>query len=163
MAVTSTSNKGSAKSFISRLKKDFPEFTFEPGKQDHWSPKANMITYKSGAALKEVQYGVLHELAHAKLGHYNYHNDFELLKLEGLAWELAAKIGQKYGLKISNDHIQDCLDTYRDWLHARSQCPTCGVNVLQKDPYHYHCFNCHTEWKVASGRFVRSYRLRLKP
>lgn len=156
-----SSAKTSARSFIAKLSKDFPEFAFQPGVQDHWSPKANTITYKSTASLKEIQYGVLHELAHAKLGHTNYNSDFELLKLESLAWRLAAKIGKKYAVKISDDHIQDCLDTYRDWLHARSQCPTCGVHVLQKDPQHYHCFNCRTEWKVSSGRFVRPYRLRL--
>lgn len=161
MVVTNSSNKSSVKSFISKLRKDFPEFTFEPGKQDHWSPKANTITYKSSASLEEIQYGLLHELAHAQLGHINYRSDFELIKLESSAWELAAKIGKKYGVKISQGHIQDCLDTYRDWLHARSRCPTCGVHVLQKDPYHYHCFNCHTEWKVTSGRFVRPYRKRV--
>lgn len=158
MAVSNTPVKNLVESFITRLSKDFPELTFKPGGRDHWSPKTNTITYKPGMPFKETRYGVLHELAHAKLGHTNYHNDFELLKLEGLAWELAAKIGKKYGVKISSEHIQDCLDTYRDWLHARSQCPTCGVHVLQKDPYHYRCFNCHTEWKVTSGRFVRPYR-----
>ena len=158
MVATSSSNKTSARSFIARLKRDYPEFSFEPGKQDHWSPKAKTIFYKSGVTLKETQYGVLHELAHAQLGHTDYHNDFELIKLEGLAWELAAKLGKKYGVKINSEHIQDCLDTYRDWLHARSQCPTCGMHVLQKDPYHYHCFNCRTQWKVTSGRFVRPYR-----
>jgi hypothetical protein len=162
MAVTSSSSKTTVKTFISRLKKDFPEFSFQPGPQDHWSPKSKTIIYKSPASLKETQYSLLHELAHAQLDHTTYHNDFELLKLESLAWELAAKLGKKYGVKITQDHIQDCLDTYRDWLHARSQCPTCGVHVLQKDPYHYHCFNCHTEWKVTSGRFVRPYRRTIK-
>ncbi|HSX18365.1 MAG TPA: hypothetical protein VLE51_03350 [Candidatus Saccharimonadales bacterium] len=149
------------KEFIAKLRRDFPKFSFKEGAQDHWSPKTNTITYKSDVSLQELQYGILHELAHAKLGHHNYHNDFELLKLESLAWELAAKIGKKYGVKIDDEHIQNCLDTYRDWLHARSTCPTCGMNVLQKDPYHYHCFNCQTEWKVTSGRFVRPYRLTL--
>jgi hypothetical protein len=160
MGVTTTSASKPAKRFINRLRKDFPEFSFEPGKQDHWSPKTNTITYKESVPLKDFQYGVLHEVAHARLGHYNDNNDFELLKLESQAWELAAKTGKKYGVIISNEHIQDCLDTYRDWLHARSRCPTCGMHVLQKDPLHYHCFNCHTEWQVTSGRFVRPYRRR---
>lgn len=146
------------KSFIKCLAKDFPEFNFEEGRQDHWSPKSNTITYRTDVPLRELQYGVLHELAHAKLDHTNYYNDFELLKLESGAWELAARIGKKYGVKINDEHIQNCLDTYRDWLHARSTCPTCGTNALQKDPSHYHCFNCGTEWSVTSGRFSRPYR-----
>jgi predicted RNA-binding Zn-ribbon protein involved in translation (DUF1610 family) len=161
MGATNTSVSKSAKLFISRLKKDFPEFNFKPGSQDHWSPKTNTITYRTKAALRDLQYGLLHELAHAKLGHFNYHTDFELLKLEGAAWELAAKLGRKYKVKISNKHIQNCLDTYRDWLHARSRCPTCGIHVFQKDTHHYRCFNCGTLWKVSSGRFVRPYRLKL--
>lgn len=146
------------KVFLDQLRRDFPELTFKSGKQDHWSPKTDTITYKSGVAIKEMQYGILHELAHAQLDHNDYHNDFELLKLETQAWELAAKIGRKYGIKIDDEHIQDCLDTYRDWLHARSRCPTCGMNVLQTDPYHYRCFNCQTQWSVTNGRFVRPYR-----
>lgn len=159
MVVTNSSAKTTRKGFIAQLRRDFPEFSFKPGTSDHWSPKTKTITYKSRVSLGELQFGVLHELAHAKLGHHNYHTDFELLKLESAAWELAAKLASKYKIKISAEHIQNCLDTYRDWLHARSRCPNCGVHVLQKDPYHYHCFNCHTEWKVTSGRFVRPYRL----
>ncbi len=110
----------------------------------------------------ESSYGVLHELAHAQLGHRNYHSDFELIKLESLAWELAAEIGRKYKVEIDDEHIQNCLDTYRDWLHARSLCPSCGMHVLQKDPHHYRCFNCGAQWRVTSGHFVRPYRLSVK-
>lgn len=157
MAATNTLNR-TPKTFINQLRRDFPEFAFRAGRRDHWSPKTNTITYKSGTAIKDIQYSILHELAHAKLNHTDYRSDFELLKMESQAWELAAKIGRKYGIKIDNKHIQNCLDTYRDWLHARSRCPACGMNVLQKDPHHYRCFNCQTEWQVTSGRFVRPYR-----
>ena len=60
MDATSTSAKTSTRSFINRLKKDFPEFNFNPGNQDHWSPKTNTITYKSDVSLKEIQYRILH-------------------------------------------------------------------------------------------------------
>ena len=145
--------------FILKLRHDYPGLSFKPGPQDHWSPKSNTITYKKSVPLREMQYGLLHELAHAVLGHRDYKSDFELLKLEGQAWELAAKIGRRYRVNINQEHIQNCLDTYRDWLHARSSCPSCGVHVLQKDSRHYHCFNCQTEWSVTSGHFVRPYRL----
>ncbi len=163
MAVMSTSVKTS-KNLISQLRADFPEFSLKKGSRDHWSPRSNTITYKGSSSSAETQYGILHELAHAKLGHTNYGSDFELLKMESLAWDLAAKIGKKYGVKIPEDYIQNCLDSYRDWLHARSACPTCGVNVLQKDPRNYKCFNCGTQWSVTAGRFVRPYRLtNIKP
>jgi predicted RNA-binding Zn-ribbon protein involved in translation (DUF1610 family) len=146
------------KIFVDQVAKDYPQFKFVPGGQEHWSPRTNTITYNESEKLDELRYGLLHELAHALLGHSTYQSDFELLKLESQAWDLAAKIGKKYKVKFDEDHIQDCLDTYRDWLHRRSKCPTCGVHVMQKDATSYLCFNCGTSWKVSSRRFSRSYR-----
>ena len=157
MAVTSSSNSKS-KDFISRLAKDYPQFKFASGSQDNWSPRTKTITYNASKPAKDLQCGVLHELAHALLGHANYTNDFELVNLESEAWELASKMSKKYNIKINDDHIQNCLDTYRDWLHRRSACPACGMHVLQKDATNYHCFNCQSDWHVSNGRFVRPYR-----
>jgi hypothetical protein len=159
MVATTTSSKTS-KSFIARIIEDYPQFNFKPGPQEHWSPKTNTITYSQSEPLAELRYGLLHELAHALLGHNTYNSDFELLKLESQAWQLAVKIGKKYGVKLDGDHIQDCLDTYRDWLHRRSKCPTCGMHVLQDKPNSYKCFNCGDGWTVSAGRFVRPYRLK---
>ncbi|MBX4201993.1 hypothetical protein KW803_03855 [Candidatus Saccharibacteria bacterium] len=152
MAATTLSPKTS-KQLVAELSADYPQFVFEVGTQEHWSPKTKTITYELGQ-----DYGLLHELAHALLGHTNYHSDFELLKLESLAWQTAAKIGKKYGVIIDEDHIQNCLDTYRDWLHRRSKCPTCGVHVMQSNIKTYKCFNCGASWQVSAGRFARSYR-----
>jgi len=146
------------KKFISDVGKDYPDFKIERGKQEHWSPKSNTITFNPSQTPERIRFGVLHELAHALLGHTNYQTDFELLKMEGEAWHLAAKIGLKYGVTISEDHIQNCLDTYRDWLHRRSACPACGMHVLQDSSSSYKCFNCGTSWDVSSARFVRPYR-----
>ncbi len=150
-----------SKDFISRVVSDYPQFQFQPGSQEHWSPKSNTITYSRSEPLDELRYGLLHELAHALLGHNTYHSDFELLKLESEAWELAAKIGRKYNVELDDGHIQDCLDTYRNWLHRRSKCPTCGMHVMQQDASTYRCFNCQTTWQVSHRRFARSYRRRI--
>lgn len=157
MAVMNTSNK-MLEDFINHLRADYPELKFKAGKQDHWSPKTQTVIYDPSQEIKDLKAGVLHELAHALLGHNTYHSDFELLKLESNAWELAAKMGRKYDVNIDDDHIQNCLDTYRDWLHSRSTCPTCGIHVLQQDSSSYRCFNCHANWRVSSGRFARAYR-----
>ena len=146
------------KEFIALLRRDFPEFKFQKGTQEHWSPRAKTITYNADQPLRNLRYGILHELAHAQLKHTTYASDFELLKLESLAWSKAAQVGRRYGVRISAEHIQNCLDTYRDWLHRRSTCPACGSHALQKDPRAYQCFNCRTIWRVTSGRFVRPYR-----
>ena len=144
--------------FIGRLTKDYPDYSFRPGNQDHWSPRDKTITYNPDEPASKLLCGVLHELAHALLNHSTYSSDFELVKLETEAWNLAAEIGKKYKVRISDDHIQNCLDTYRDWLHRRSACPTCGTHVLQKDSHNYLCYNCQTSWHVSSGRFARPYR-----
>jgi hypothetical protein len=143
---------------IEFLSIDYPAYKFIPGTQEHWSPKNKTITYNPDHPI----FGLLHELAHAVLSHSTYHSDFELLKMESDAWKLAASIGQKYNVQIDEVHIQNCLDTYRDWLHRRSACPSCGTHVLQKDSSKYHCYNCQTSWHVSSGRFVRPYRKILK-
>lgn len=161
MAVTTSSNK-TAKNFIAHLSKDYPDFKFKAGNQEYWSPQTSTITFNPKHSASDLYYGVLHELAHAILGHSSYHSDFELLKMESDAWELAAQIARSYGIKIDEEHIQNCLDTYRDWLHRRSTCPSCATHVLQKDASHYECYNCKTTWRVSSGRFVRSYRKTLK-
>jgi hypothetical protein len=89
---SSTSND-----FIKRLSQDYPGFIFKAGKQEHWSPKTKTIIFNPNRPC----FGVLHELAHAILDHSDYHGDFELLKLESDAWELAAKIGQSLTMNIS--------------------------------------------------------------
>lgn len=157
MAATPISSTTSEQ-FVEQLKIDYPQFKFRRGSQDHWSPGSNTIIYNQERPLIDLQYGLLHELAHALLGHKNYSSDFELLKLEAAAWETAAKIGKNYGLEIDEDHIQNCLDTYRDWLHRRSTCPSCGIHVFQENPKYYVCFNCQTRWSVSPDRFVRAYR-----
>jgi predicted RNA-binding Zn-ribbon protein involved in translation (DUF1610 family) len=148
MAAMTTSSKMSS-SLIDRVILDYPQFKFCPGSQEHWSPKSNTITYSQSEPLDEL------------LGHNTYQSDFELLKLESEAWQLAAKIGRKYHIMLDDDHIQDCLDTYRDWLHRRSKCPTCGMHVMQQDSVTYKCFNCDTSWQVSSRRFSRSYRRKI--
>jgi hypothetical protein len=161
MGATNTLNSNT-KDFIKDLQRDYPHLKFKPGKQEHWSPKTQTISYNPNQDTEQLRYGLLHEIAHAQLKHNSYQSDFELLKLESHAWELAAKVGKKYKVKIDEDHIQNCLDTYRDWLHRRSACPACGTHVMQRDSRSYQCFNCQTVWQVSSGRFVRPYRRRLK-
>lgn len=151
-----------AVAFINRVKFDYPQFNFKPGAHEHWSSRLRTITYDLDQDRLHLQYGLLHELAHGLLNHSIYHSDFELLRMEAEAWELAVKLAGKYEVIIDREHIQSCLDTYRDWLHCRSACPSCGTHAMQQDSFSYHCFNCQTAWRVSSGRFVRPYRMTIK-
>jgi hypothetical protein len=161
MGATATSVRIS-ENLVEKLSQDYPELKFKIGSQEHWSPKTQTITYNPSEPYEKLSFALLHELAHAILEHNNYTSDFELLKLESEAWNLAAKLGKSYAIDISEDHIQNCLDTYRDWLHRRSTCPKCGIHVMQKDVNSYGCYNCGASWHVSSGRFVRPYRRQTK-
>lgn len=147
------------KNLLDRLKADYPAISFIEGEAFFWSPKNQTVTYAQISTLPEVaKWSLLHEVSHGILGHTGYTSDFELVRLEVAAWQHASKLAKRYGIKIDPEHIQDCLDTYRDWLHRRSTCPTCGTVSLQADPKTYRCFNCKTTWRVSNSRFCRPYR-----
>lgn len=146
-------------SLLNKLRGDYPGLRFVQGEAFYWSPRDKSITYGSASTQPQVaRWSLLHEVSHGILEHLTYKSDFELMKLEVEAWQYAKGLAKKYGIKIDPEHIQDCLDTYRDWLHRRSTCPTCGTVSIQKDPKTYECFNCKTVWHVSSSRFCRPYR-----
>ena len=142
------------------VQKLLPDIIIEPGKAFFWSPKQNKIIYNSLSLDKPIgQWSMLHEAAHALLNHIEYSSDLDLLQLEVKAWDKANDLAEELKIKINEDHIQDCLDTYRDWLHRRSTCPKCGVVCIQISPTLYKCYNCPTSWNVTASRFCRPYRL----
>lgn len=139
-----------------KIESDYPQFTFVSGKVACWSPRDNEVQYTLGKTYSMA--GLFHELGHALLGHQHYQTDLDLLAKEIAAWERATMLATSYSVIIDPDHIQDCLDTYRDWLHKRSTCPTCRANGLQTGPQIYNCLNCEHTWQVSSSRFCRPYR-----
>ena len=144
---------------LNTVRKLFPDISFEEGSSFYWSPQKRTVVHNPYSLKEEIcVWSLLHETAHAILGHETYRSDFELLALEVAAWDNAKKLGKELEIAINEEHIQDCLDTYRDWLHQRSTCPTCGSVGLQHDPREYRCHNCNTVWHVTSSRFCRPYR-----
>ena len=145
---------------LEQLRASYPHLAFTAGKTFVWSPETQEIFYKADSfGDVKHRWSLLHETGHALLGHTGYQTDIELIKLEMAAWDKAKALATQLKLIIDEDHIQDCLDTYRDWLHARSICPTCTTKALQQsDMTHYRCHNCHTTWKVTPSRFARPYR-----
>jgi hypothetical protein len=148
------------KSLIEKVGDTLPGIKLQAGETFAWSSGNKLITYRSDLLDKpDGQWALLHEAGHAKNDHKNYKSDFELLELEVEAWDYAKKLANKFSIGIDEEHIQNCLDTYRDWLHRRSSCPNCGVVCLQVSSTHYSCHNCHTSWTVTASRFCRPYRL----
>lgn len=144
---------------IQQLQNKLPGVTFKAGSTFLWSPKQQSITYRDETGdSKHLIWALLHETAHALLNHQQYSYDIDLLLIEAEAWEEAKKLASELGVDIDEDHIQDCLDTYRDWLHQRATCPRCGTVSLQSEPRTYVCHNCSATWHVSASRFCRPYR-----
>lgn len=132
---------------------------FIASNQFYWSPESNEIYYDKNSLDHVGVWSLLHESGHALLGHSYYSNDFHLLSLEIAAWQKAKELANKLNLAIDQNHIEDCLDTYRDWIDKRSICPVCNIRSLQNDNFtNYNCFNCHSKWRVTPSRFCRPYR-----
>lgn len=149
------------KNLLKKLEEDFPLISFREGEAYYWSPSERTVYYTGGPISKAGEWSLLHEVSHGALGHSEYKSDFELLKLESEAWEYAKKLSSRYKIIIDPEHIQDCLDTYRDWLYGRSTCPTCKIVTSQKTAKIYECFNCKSAWQVSNSKFCRPYRLTL--
>lgn len=146
---------------LEKVKKILPDVTYQAGDAFLWSPKTRTIMYKLSPD-EHHTWTLLHETAHAILGHQSYKSDVELLMLEVAAWQKAKELSLELGIELDDEHIQDCLDTYRDWLHQRSTCPRCSTVSLQVSSAEYRCHNCAADWLVSPSRFCRPYRLSSK-
>lgn len=144
---------------VKQLQKDYPDLSFSSSNQFYWSPKNQTVYFKEGNTPRYL-WTLLHETSHGVLRHKTFGTDFELLQIEIAAWENAKDLGKKYSINIDIDHIENCLDTYRDWLHKRSTCPNCSSKGLQVTQETYQCVNCSQEWQVSENRFCRPYRAR---
>lgn len=142
---------------IEQLRKDHPSLEFRPGHSHCWSPEFGQILYKNTDSAHNIE-GLLHELGHARLRHDSYKSDLELLRKEVDAWEEAMRLAEVYGVPFDKEHMQDCLDTYRDWVYKRSTCPQCLSTGAQGSEQLYYCINCSNVWGVTASRFCRPYR-----
>lgn len=141
---------------LDRLKTDFPTIKFKQSDRFQWAPEDKTIYYAPHG--KNSDWSLLHEAGHMLCKHKNYSNDLGLLRMEVEAWEEARKLAEKYDNEIDEDHIDKCLDTYRDWIHKRSACPNCTQAGIEKTTGNYQCINCGHQWKVSNERFCRTYR-----
>ncbi len=137
--------------------------TFQQGEMFGWDYTACAITYNPGEPKANAY--LLHEFGHALLGHANYSYDIELLKMERAAWDEALSLADEYDAAIDEVLIDDALDSYRDWLHARSLCPTCTATGVQTALSSYACIACGANWRVNDARqcALRRYPTKKRP
>jgi hypothetical protein len=140
----------STTSLATKLAEDYPQFTFTPGEDFYWSPDSKTIYYQADS---EDTSAFLHELAHGILGHSDYPRDITLIELERDAWTHAITvIAPRYDVTIDSAVADTALDSYRDWLHARSTCPNCHATGMQTKKDAYRCVACRVSWRVNEAR-----------
>ena len=148
-------------SITTKLRTDFPQFLFVDSDIYSWSPQTNTVFLNVNSTDHEE---LLHEVAHGLLGHQTFKRDIELLAMERDAWNYAQNnLALKYlSRRIDDSIIQESLDSYRDWLHARSMCPSCRASGLQIAKNTYRCLACTTTWKVNDARncAIRRYTIK---
>lgn len=150
----------SMSSLIHKLKASYPDFSFVKAEHFSWSPETQTIFYDPSQA--NATHLVLHELSHGILGHRQYRRDIELVAMETAAWEKAREYADEYNVRFKEPIIQDHLDTYRDWLHARSTCPQCSANGYQTKAFEYECPACTHKWRVNEARLCGLKRYSLQ-
>jgi len=149
-------------SVLAKLRVNYPQFSFKLGDYFLWSSSDNTIYYDDNAKNRSIF--LLHELSHALLGHINYARDIELIAMERQAWDNAIKLAPEYDLIIPDQIVETTLDSYRDWIHARSKCPRCEATGVQTEKYVYICPSCSHRWQVNEARTcsLRRYEIKIK-
>lgn len=147
-------------SLVQHLASTYPDFVFAESAQAHWSPTEQIVYYNS--AESHAQWIILHETAHALLGHRDYSRDIELLAIERDAWQYATEhLAPMLNISIDKDFIETHLDTYRDWIHAKSTCPNCQSTGIEQAKHSYLCIHCNHTWHVNAGVDVHTRRYSL--
>ena len=145
---------------LDKLIVEFPEINFQAGRHFKWSSDARTLFYN--LSLKNASSLLLHELSHALLKHDDFELDIELVQKESVAWKYAqTTLAHRYHVEISDDEIEDAMDSYRIWLHKRSLCPDCHTSAFQTKTGTYKCLACLCQWRAndARDRSLRRYRL----
>lgn len=154
------------------LQSDYPELKFRPGYKFKFRPPrtiyyelpltqnqaqadqnySNKVQAQDNKALKAQYYNdneynnyclqLLHEAGHALLKHRDFATDLDRVKMECAAWQKAQELCNIYNIEYDEDFAEAELDSYRDWLHQRSTCKTCGLTCYQTPDGKYHCPMC---------------------
>lgn len=139
-------------SLKSKLVADFPAIQFEASDDFYWSPLTTTVYHGPLRSQHDKQI-LLHETAHALLDHLEFTRDIDLLRIEREAWDYAqTTLAPRYDVEIDEDTVESMVDTYREWLHARSRCPHCSLTGIQTDGTTYHCLGCNQNWRVNEAR-----------
>ena len=149
-ATTMQSTSSTAKQLIA----DHPSINFVIGAVFRWSSESQTITHPAIDSIEQL-YQLLHEVGHAQLNHKDYSSGAELLRMERDAWAYATSVlASNYQIPDSELHqsADNALESYQDWLHQRSLCPSCSAVGIEKTKNNFHCIACRQSWKANDAR-----------
>lgn len=135
---------------LKKLEHRLPLVEFRTGNTFAWDYTAPSITYDATSPLVDAY--LLHEAGHALLNHQEYTTSIQLLELERDAWQKAEDLSKELGVTFPKEIIDDALDSYRDWLHARTICPTCQATGIEVARNRYTCLACQHAWTTNDAR-----------
>ena len=138
-------------SLVDRLTAAYPALSFKEAEMYRWSPQEHTVYYERPVSSRD-EATLLHELGHGLLEHKDFTHDIDLLKMERAAWTKAQSLSPLYEVAIDDELVEEALDSYRDWLDARSRCPNCSQTGIQEAEATYRCVICHIEWRVNDAR-----------
>jgi hypothetical protein len=149
-SLKSTNLPQNAQAFLLELQAEFPDFSWRLGSRFKFKPeKTIFIDQNSPAPWPYFALLTLHELGHGLCGHKDYKTDVMRIRIESEAWQRAKRLigthknwQKTYQIFYDEDFAESELDSYRDWLHARSKCKRCGLTCFQTRDGKYHCPNC---------------------
>lgn len=133
---------------LEQLTSDFPTLTFRPSDRFYWAPEKRTVYYSDATNTTQL----LHEAAHGALNHRDYEFDIELLAIERDAWAHAKALAKRYAATFSDEQHHAAMESYRDWMHARSTCPSCQASGVQTAKHRYQCLACLSSWLVNDAR-----------
>ena len=150
----------STNSLLDTVQVAFEGLKFHAGDRFEWRPGEQTIVYDLDDP--DFDAHLLHELGHATLGHDSYERDIDLIAMERDAWQAALmEHAPRFNTEVDGDVIHHGMETYRDWLHARSTCPHCGSTGIQIKKAEYKCVTCLKTWRVNEARSCQLRRYRL--
>ena len=148
---------------LSKITGQLDKVSFQSSSDFHWDPVDKTIWYVEDVLdSRHGQLLLIHEVGHALLGHQEFNSDIDLLKKEVLAWVEARQIAQTCQIGFDEELVEQCLNTYRQWIDKRSTCPECQQTGYQSSGT-YHCFNCNHRWRVSNSQTTRVCRLSAMP
>lgn len=137
-------------SLLQTLRHDYPGLAFVIGDISRWSPDEKTIYIQAGPT---AEWELLHELAHALLGHSDFTSHTTLVRLEVSAWQYARDtLGASYNIAIDANYIETALTSYRHWLEQQATCPSCGASGMQQADQSYYCLGCTIAWNTNDAR-----------